>query len=115
MKLLHKCDGKLVGERWSTKLLCWLFCIVYMQQRLGLVNRVIGGLSPLVPKKRFGDKVRQGLNIFSIDEKTWYTLVHDRQSSLLKCTRGISAVLLQLHDNMLVYNVYMTRYCKAQL
>lgn len=35
--------------------------------------------SPLVPKKHLGDKVRQDLNIFSIDERTWYMLAHNRQ------------------------------------
>ena len=47
------------------------------------------------------------LKTLCIDERTWYTLAHDRQSCLLQCTSGPSTltVPLQPQSNLLACNV----------
>ena len=56
-------------------------------------------------KLRWRDKVRRDLKKFSIDENTWYALVHDRQSWLLQYTSGASTVPLQPQGDLLVCSV----------
>ena len=65
-------------------------------------------------KQRWRDKIRRDLKTFHINENTWYTLAHDRQSWLFQYTRGASQVPLQLWHDLLVCSVCTRSFRRPQ-